>query len=60
MHLQEDLDRFVVWGDTTDTIGLSLNVNKCKSMQCCQVEILKLSIYLLKIFDFSFKIPTFF
>lgn len=29
MHLQEDLNRLVVWGDT---IGLSLNVNKCKSM----------------------------
>lgn len=28
-RLQEDLDRFVVWGDT---IGLTLNVNKCKSM----------------------------
>jgi len=28
-HLQEDLDHFVVWGDT---IGLSLNVNKCKSI----------------------------
>jgi len=28
-HLQEGLDRFVVWGNT---IGLSLNVNKCKSM----------------------------
>jgi len=28
-RLQEDLDLFVVWGDT---ISLSLNVNKCKSL----------------------------
>ena len=37
-HLQEDLDRFVVWGNA---IGLSLNVNKCKSMSFARCRSLR-------------------